>query len=325
MGRRLIRRPEKRIMPSQHRRFCFRLLCPTALMCGLALITGCNLLGIMPARPDKFDTPKVDSTKLPAPPIDPSSLPGKCQIRVSQYFFMADFEIQKDMPLFKELTDMREQVHKTLQLPPSNNIVQVYLFEDSDRYERFMKAKYPDLPKRRAFFIAQPRPMGGEELLVYTYWGNGDRIQQDLRHELTHALLHSVLKDVPLWLDEGLAEYFENPRAKNAVNPEHMKQLLHGPSGPVQRDLNRLEQLTQVDQMTPAEYREAWAWVHLMLQSNNDDARKVLISYLKELRSTKNPGPLRARLSVVFPSPETALTRHLMQFDANAQPTLATN
>jgi Protein of unknown function (DUF1570) len=166
--------------------------------------------------------------------------------------------------------------------------------------------------------------MGGEELLVYTYWGNGDRIQQDLRHELTHALLHSVLKDVPLWLDEGLAEYFEIPKTKTAVNLEHMKQLRHGPSGPVQGDLNRLEQMTQVDQMSPAEYREAWAWVHLMLHSN-DDARKVLVSYLKELRSTKNPGPLRPRLTTVFPSPETALTRHLMLLDANTQPVVAGN
>ena len=30
-----------------------------------------------------------------------------------------------------------------------------------DRYERFMKAKYPELPRRRAFFLAQPRRLGG--------------------------------------------------------------------------------------------------------------------------------------------------------------------
>ena len=89
--------------------------------------------------------------------------------------------------------------------------MQVYLFEDRDAYERFMQSRYPNLPRRRAFFVAQPRGVGGgDDLLVYTFWG--ERIRQDLRHELTHALLHSVLKDVPLWLDEGLAEYFELPR-----------------------------------------------------------------------------------------------------------------
>jgi len=310
-------------MSSQHRNQCPRLLCLTALACGVVSLAGCNLLGVLPGRPDKADVPKTGTAKAAAP-IDAVNLPSKCQFRVSQFLFLADFEIQRDMPLFKELADMRDQVHLTLQLPSSTNLIQVYLFEDSDRYERFMKAKYPDLPKRRAFFIAQPRPIGGEELLVYTYWGNGDRIQQDLRHELTHALLHSVLKDVPLWLDEGLAEYFEIPPARNAVNVEHMKQLRHGPSGPIQGDLNRLEQLTQVDQMTPGEYREAWAWVHLMLHSN-DEARKVLVGYLKELRSTNAPGPLRSRLTAVFPSPEAALTRHLMLLDGSVQPALATN
>jgi hypothetical protein len=290
----------------------------------LATLAGCSSLNPLANRHDRADIPKIDAAKAAAP--DPSNLPGKSQFRVSQYLFLADFEIQRDMPLFKELAEMREQVNKTLQLPPSNNLVQVYLFEDSERYERFMKSRYPELPKRRAFFIAQPRPIGGEELLVYTYWGNGDRIQQDLRHELTHALLHSVLKDVPLWLDEGLAEYFEIPPVKNAVNLDHMKQLRRNPSGPLQGDLNRLEQLTQVDQMTPAEYREAWAWVHLMLHGNgHDEARKVLVGYLKDLRTTSTPGPLRPRLTAVFPSPEAALTRHLMLLEGMTQPTLATN
>ena len=33
----------------------------------------------------------------------------------------------------------------------------------------------------------------------------------DVRHEGTHGLLHAALPMVPLWLDEGLAEYFEVP------------------------------------------------------------------------------------------------------------------
>ncbi len=130
----------------------------------------------------------------------------------------------------------------------------------------------------------------GEELLVFTYWGNGDRIQQDLRHELTHALLNSALRSVPLWLDEGLAEYFEIPPSKGGFSPEHIKQLRHGPNGPLHADLNRLEQLKDVNEMTPAEYREAWAWVHFMLHGN-DESRKVLVSYLKELRTEQDARP----------------------------------
>src|SRR5438445_5221604 len=107
-----------------------------------------------------------------------------------------------------------------------------------------MCARAPDLPKRRAFFVAQPSVGASEDLLVYTYWG--DRIQQDLRHELTHALLHSVLKDVPLWLDEGLAEFFEVPASTDGVNSQHLEQLRRGDPRP---NLARLEQLSEVQQI----------------------------------------------------------------------------
>jgi len=282
-------------MPLPHRPLRLRLFCLAVAACLAASQAGCNFFQLLPVRNDKADPLKGDMPRIEqagakvAVEPNPANLPVKCQYRLSQYLFLADFELQRDLPLFKELAELREQVHKTLQLPPSTRLIQVCLFEDKERYERFMVAKYPYLPKRRAFFVAEPRPIGGEELMVYTFWGNGERIEQDLRHELTHALLHSVLKDVPLWLDEGLAEYFEIAPGLAAINAEHMKQLRHGPNGPVRVDLARLEKLQEVEQMTPGEYREAWAWVHLMLHTN-EDAKKVLINYVRELRTTKDPG-----------------------------------
>lgn len=268
---------------------------------GLTVTVGCHVFPLAPLqneRPEKDNFPGT---------------PGKHSFRVSQYIFLTDFDIPRNLPLFRELSTLRDQVYKELQLPPSSTLVQVYLFEDRERYERFMQAKYPDLPKRRAFFVAQPRRLGGtEDLLVYTYWG--DRIQQDLRHELTHALLHSVLKDVPLWLDEGLAEFFELPPVWNGINYQHLENLRRGPTGPAKLDLSRLEQFSDVQQMTPAEYREAWAWVHLMLRSS-PAARQVLINYLQDLRTNTRPGPLRPRLVNSFLDLEQAMDRHLAEIE----------
>jgi hypothetical protein len=245
--------------------------------------------------------------------------PAKYQFAVSPFVFHSDFELKRDLPLFKELATLRDQVCKELKLPSGNAPVKVYVFEDRDRYERFMQAKYPDLPKRRAFFVAQPRTVGGtEDLLVYTYWG--ERIQEDLRHELTHALLHSVLKDVPLWLDEGLAEYFEVAPESKGINPHHLDHIKKAAFVPFQADLTRLEQLSQVQQMTPAEYREAWAWVHLMLK-DKPEAKAVLTNYLQQLRSNANPGPLGPRLAAVYPAPNDALKQHLARLEsANSFP-----
>jgi hypothetical protein len=281
-----------------------------ALGLGLLLPVGCNTLRLNFLFPDRLEPrPEKETTAAtPAPP-------GKFSFRLAPYVFLSDFEIRRDQPLFQELASLRDQVYRELQLPPGNAVVQVYVFEDQERYERFMQARYPDLPKRRAFFVAQPRSIGGsEDLLVYTYWGEGKRIQKDLRHELTHALLHSVLKDVPLWLDEGLAEFFELPPELKGINAAHLDHVLRGPGGPLKPDLARLESLKEVRQMNPAEYREAWAWVHLMLRST-PEAKNALLSYLQQLRTNSNPGTLGPRLANAVPMLEEAFLRHLNELD----------
>ncbi len=233
--------------------------------------------------------------------------------RVNQLLFHSDLELKKEQELLDELGQLSEQVYKDLHLPPSTALIHVYVFKDVDRYHEFMNYRYQNqnLPDRRAFFIVQPRGTE-DDLIVYTYWS--DRVRQDLRHELTHAVLHSVLKDVPLWLDEGLAEYFELPPARKGVNFQHVSRLC-SKTEKTTLNLARLEQLTRIEDMTPAEYREAWAWVHLMLDST-PETRQVLLDYLRSLRTSNKPGPLHTKLSTIFPSPEDALVKHIERLDA---------
>ncbi len=279
----------------------------------LTLTLGCHTLKMNP--PDRTETHGDDPTAA-AP-----AAPSKYSFRVAPYVFVSDFEVPHDQPLFQELAGMRDQIYKELQLPPGDSSVQVYLFEDRKSYDHFMQARYPDLPERRAFFIAQPRAIGGsDDLIVYTFWGKN--IQQDLRHELTHALLHSVIRDVPLWLDEGLAEYFELPPDWKGVNPAHVESLLHAGSFSYKPDLPRLEDLTEVKQMAPAEYREAWAWVHLMLR-DRPEAKAVLTAYLRQLHQNGAPGLLEPKLAAVFPSLDDAFDRHLAQLEASIRPDTA--
>ncbi|MFL5338882.1 MAG: hypothetical protein ACJ8F7_01845 [Gemmataceae bacterium] len=267
-----------------------------SLVVGLPLLlAGCDLFRMSLVHNDR------DAIAAPS-----AALPSRYQHRVSQFVFISDSELGPYQPLLTELSHMREDVVTLLKLPNPTALVNVYLFEDRERYEQFMKVRYPDLPLRRAFFVAQPRGMsGGDDLLVFTF--RGDHIRQDLRHELTHAILHSVLRDVPLWLDEGLAEYFELPREVHGVNRPHLAQMQRDGFRP---DLGRLELLTQVQQMNPAEYREAWAWTHMMLQSN-PESRRVLTDYLKQLRTTPTPGPIQPKLKNCYPDLNEALLAHL--------------
>ena len=264
----------------------------------LGFTSGCELLNLL------VNDPK--DRKIVAKPAEPS----KDELRIAPYVFHADFKIDRKHPVFRDLAQLRNQVYRELRLPTSDQQVHVYLFRDKPTYESYLQKKYPWLPSRRAFFIRdEKRNVGGEpELKVITYWS--DRIEQDLRHELTHGLLHSVLLDVPLWLDEGLAEYFELASNKNGLNDAHLKQI--DATTPFQPKMADLEELRQVKDMTPDKYRESWAWVHFALRGN-EQARKVLLRYLHELRSNRNPGSLAQRMTKALPDSEQRLIRHVRQ------------
>src|SRR5262249_12804078 len=131
------------------------------------------------------------------------SLPAKNSIRSDQLLIVSDIRLPGDHPLIQDLKSLRRQVSEELELPLGSKPVMVYLFSNELEYTQYLRATFPGYPPRRAYFIQTP----GKELAVYTWWG--DRIQEDLRHEFTHGLLHAGLEAVPLWLDEGLAEYFE--------------------------------------------------------------------------------------------------------------------
>jgi hypothetical protein len=288
----------------------------------IAIALGCLSIALPGCRMLKMFTPSDDKPIDPPGPHDnrtaaPNGKPSRYSFRIAPYVFLSDFELDQKLPLFRELAGLRDQVYKELQLPSSDRPVLVHLFETKERYEQYMQARYPELPRRRAFFVAQPRTMGGEDLLVFTYWG--DRIQQDLRHELTHALLHSVLKEVPLWLDEGLAEFFELPPETRGVNESHLNHIRRSVVDPFEPNLGRLESLDQVKDMKPGEYREAWAWTHYFLRGNRE-ARPVLLAYLKylqhvHLREGQKPDALRPRLAQAITAPEQELRRHMFSIE----------
>lgn len=233
------------------------------------------------------------------------SLPAKNSIRSDQLLLVSDIKLDKNDPLIADLKALRRQVSEQLELPLGTKSVMVYLFSNETEYTQYLQATFPGYPPRRAYFIQTP----GKELAVYTWWGA--RIQEDLRHEFTHGLLHASLETVPLWLDEGLAEYFEVAGSiPGNVNPEHVQLLATAVHNGWRPDLDRLETLERVEHMKRPDYREAWAWVHYMLHSS-PDTRQVLLNYVHELRTNPNPGSLHERLLADHPDADLRLLTYV--------------
>lgn len=285
--------------PMHTRRLSLRLIVLTAAL------AGCDSL--RPGGTTTVSTGEPTAIAAAAPSvISVARRPAKHWLRVGPYVIHSETPLDAKAPIYKELADLPEQISRELELPASDGIVQVFLFENADAYDDYMRQKHPKLPKRRAYFFVEPRVGGGDDLLVFTW--PSEHLAKDLRHELTHATLHGILKGVPLWLDEGLAGFFELPPDARGVNAGHLDALRRGPFQP---DLPRLEKLTQVAQMETPEYREAWAWVHWMLRGGDPNAREVLLAYLKDLRLNSTPGPLQPRLCETLSNPNAALADHL--------------
>ena len=234
----------------------------------------------------------------------PPALPSRHAVVLDQLVIHSDFPLPQHHRLLDELRSLRGALRTTLDLPTSDEPVHVYLFEDNDRFQTFLKQHYPEFPARRAFFVKSDTV-----LAVYAHWG--DRVAEDLRHEVAHGYLHAVVPNIPLWLDEGLAEYFEVPRGAAGLNRPHVDLLVaQAKTAGWQPDLRRLERLTSAADMTQSDYAESWAWVHMMLEGGGPQ-RELLKRHLKSLRQGGTVEPLSAQLEQIGRPAEQMVSEHL--------------
>lgn len=236
------------------------------------------------------------------PALFPRRLEMPNQLTHEQLIVHSEFKNAEQQRLFDELIALREDILATFALPASNDPIHVYLFGDEPHYRGFTRKKYPDYPERRAFFVDDE-----EGLQVFAYWN--ENVVVDLRHEVSHGYLHSVAPRVPLWLDEGIAEYYEVVDHRNAPHVEQLaSRLMQGGWRP---NLARLESLTSATEMEQIDYAESWAWTHFLL-TTTEERRAVLQGHLRAIRADGSDRPLATQLKQLSPRPEEDLMAHIM-------------
>ncbi len=257
------------------------------LIAGCLLLVGCTL-----GRAERAAAP-VSTTMVRDPLV-----------------IQADFALEQDHPLLAELTHLRYRLAQTLELNLASHPVEVHLFATPERFHAALAERFPDFPVRRAFFV---KHHGRYE--VYAQWS--EHAPEDLRHETTHAYLHTSLPDLPLWLDEGLAEYFETPAEQGGWNAPHAELLLHErQAGHWRPDLRRLELLASSGDMTQRDYAEAWAWTYWLLHTT-PQRRALLLQHLHAWRRGERVGPISEALYRNEPAAHNALVDMLMAASQN--------
>ena len=214
----------------------------------------------------------------------------------------ADFALSGLEPLLVELQQLQHQVVERLGIRPAAEPIELYLFEDRASYQAYLASHHPGAPARRALYIKSGGP--GQ---VFAY--RSDELAIDLRHETTHALPHASLPWVPLWLDEGLAEYFEPAEAEREHDSPHLTNLKWNLRLGLMPKLAALEGKHDLSDMGRREYMFAWGWVHFMLHGPAE-ARQELIGYLQALQWGTPAALLSVRLARRLPGLERRYAQH---------------
>lgn len=214
----------------------------------------------------------------------------------------SDFAIQDKKLLHDTLDHLKSDVAEVLRLPNHETLIHIVLFASHTEYTRYMQHYFPSIVARRAIYL-QDRGPG----MLFTSWH--DDIQTDLRHEATHALLNQGGAQLPLWLDEGLAEYFEVDRDKRYAQATYLAEVTERVQRGLVPSLVELEQIQRIENFADDHYRDSWAWVHLLLH-RRQQTRQLLLDYLSRTKSKTPQPPLSRLLYQVLEAPDLEFQSH---------------
>ena len=180
-----------------------------------------------------------------------------------------------------EMKSLRKELHNVVNVETAKTPVELIIFESHASYQRYLKASLPDALQRRAIFYRRK-----DTFQIYS-WSHRELIK-DLRHEYTHALLHQALPFVPLWIDEGLAEYFED-RPGTRLKSSRFASVKWKTRTGWKPSLLGLERIPSANRMSQQDYLNSWAWVAYLL-NDSPESFTTFRAYLHAISIGEAPG-----------------------------------
>lgn len=248
----------------------------------------------------------VDPSK-PTGELQSSGAKWKLEYQIDRFQLHFDFQPDQPQRFAEELKRFEAELQEMLPGTVHAGQVHVVVFGNANMYRRYMRHYFPKVPYRRAMFI-QDRGPG----LLFTHWHA--EVMTDVRHEVTHALLNHTATPLPLWIDEGLAEYFEDSIEQRFAGGPHFQQLaaVRASKGWQPIPLIELEQVKRLDEFTDEYYFNAWAWAHFLLH-RRPETRQLMINQLQRYSSGEAPPPTSRLLREIMPDFEEQFRQHFGQ------------
>lgn len=195
--------------------------------------------------------------------------------------------------VWRELEEVSALLEQSAGIVASTERVEVVLFASQSSYLKYLSQGLPQARNRRALFY---RNAGVSQIYAW----KSRSLMTDLRHEMVHVRVHQHLPFAPLWLDEGLAECFEE-RAGSRVDVTRREQLRWRARVNQVGSLRVLERLPSAEAMDGDDYRNSWAWTAFLLQES-EESRNLLRTYIAEIHRGEAPGAFSSWADARVPS-----------------------
>tara|TARA_R100000789_G_scaffold100608_1_gene112100 strand:- start:3364 stop:4161 length:798 start_codon:yes stop_codon:yes gene_type:complete len=200
---------------------------------------------------------------------------------------------EKILPAIQALPQLQEQIAEDLGITVYDETIDVMIFSSSYNFRKYIRPRIPEAANRPALFVKAP-----DRLYVFVTYSRS--WETDLRHEVTHATLHGSMPYLPIWIDEGLAKYFEVPAELKGRNDEMLSNLKWRLRFRQPIRTRELEEMQDLTDMRTEHYRDSWAWIYFCL-NHTQESRVLLQNYLKEIQNEEVPGSFVDQMLGLFP------------------------
>lgn len=209
------------------------------------------------------------------------------EARRGPFIARADFDLATIEDELAALDALVAEMRSTLRLPEFREKVVVRIFRDEATWREFHRQNFGGAPYRRAMYDRKNYLFDRDEAPGRVYLYLNPDFEKDLRHECAHAILGAALgRSVPIWLDEGIAEYYEASPEERATNPVWFERAAERLRRGDFSSLESLEKIAGIEGMTNVKYCDSWAWVAWFL-NGPEAVRDVLPQYLNDAAARK--------------------------------------
>ncbi|MBR5242865.1 MAG: hypothetical protein IKW13_01390 [Thermoguttaceae bacterium] len=209
------------------------------------------------------------------------------EVRRGAFIIRADFDLTSLSDKLALLDALNVEMRAALRLPEFRENVVVRVFRNEAAWREFQRKNMGGAPYRRAMYDRKNYLFDRDDAPGRVYLCLNPEFDKDLRHEGAHAILGAAFgRGLPIWLDEGIAEYFEAAPEERLTNPVWRAQTVERLRRGKFSTLESLEKIVGIEGMTVAKYGDSWAWVCWFL-NGPEAAREAFRQYLGDAGAGK--------------------------------------